>query len=225
MGAVLTAGDAAVLSHRSAATLWGLGRFPHMEVTAATHRARPGIQIHTSTLPRDEVTEERRIPVTTVPRTLLDLAAVLPAHHVERAMNEAEVRRLTDDLSLVDLVARYPGRRGIRTVKAILKTGPALTRSELEARFVAFVRKAGLPIPLLNAPLLGFECDCLWPDHGLVVELDGHATHRTRRAFEEDRARDRALQVDGWQVIRVTWRHLHFEQQALAAHLRAILSR
>jgi hypothetical protein len=154
MGAVLAAGEGAVLSHRAAAALQGLGHFLRIEVTAVTYRARPGIDVHTSILPRDEVTAEQGIPVTTVPRTLVDLAAVLPPYRVERAVNEAEVQRHMDHLSLADLVERHPGRRGIRTIKTILarvETGVTITRSELESRFLAFTRQARLTSPLLNA--------------------------------------------------------------------------
>jgi very-short-patch-repair endonuclease len=227
MGAVLAAGEGAVLSHRAAAALLGLGHFLRIEVTAPAHRARPGIDVHTSIVPPDEVTAEQGIPVTTIPRTLVDLASVLPPHRVERAVNEAEVQRHTDHLSLADLVERYPGRRGIRTIKSVLarlETGVTVTRSELESRFLAFTRQARLTSPLVNAHLLGFECDCVWPKQRVIVELDGHATHSTREAFEQDRARDRTLQAEGWQVVRVTWRQLHESPEGLAADLRKILA-
>jgi very-short-patch-repair endonuclease len=142
-------------------------------------------------------------------------------------VNQAEVQPLTDYQSLADLVERYPGRRGIRTIKAILarlEIGITFTRSELESRFLAFTRQARLTSPLLNAHLLGFECDCVWPKQRVIVELDGHATHATREAFEQDRARDRTFQAEGWQVVRVTWRQLHESPEALAADLRKILS-
>jgi very-short-patch-repair endonuclease len=129
-------------------------------------------------------------------------------------------------LSLGDLVARYPGRRGLRAIKEILarlEMGTAVTRSELEDRFLAFLRATGLPLPQVNAPLLGFECDCVWREHALVVELDGHGAHGTRAAFERDRARDRVLSANGWRSVRITWRQLHFEPEALALDLRKIL--
>jgi very-short-patch-repair endonuclease len=223
MAAVLAAGPGAVLSHRAAAALHGIWHYDGLEVTAAADRSRPGITVHKSCPPADEDTELEGIPVTGLSRTLLDLAAVLPAHHVERAFNEAEVRGLTDSLSLPDLVERYPGRRGIRAIKAILETGPAFTRSELEARFTAFRRKTRLPSPSLNAVVEGYECDCVWLGHRLVVELDGRAIHATQAAFERDRARDRALTAAGWRVVRVTWGQLHDEPEALAADLRRIL--
>ena len=162
--------------------------------------------------------------MTSVTRTLLDLAAVLPAHQVERAANEVEIRGHPDRLSLADLVARYPRRQGIRTIKALLEIGPAPTQSELEALFLTFIRGQGLPDPIVNVLVLGHQCDFVWPDHRVMVELDGHAFHRTKAAFERDRARDRALQVAGWYVIRVTWRQLHEEPEALAADLRRMLA-
>jgi hypothetical protein len=224
MAAVLAAGPSAVLSHRAAGALLGVWHSERLEVTVPAHRARPGITVHTSFLPPDEVISVEAVPVTGLSRTLLDLAAVLPSHQVERAFNEAEVGRLTDSVSLPDLVERYPGRRGIRTIKGILDTGAALTRSELEARFAAFRRNANVPPPCLNVVVEGFECDCVWLDQRVIVELDGRATHATRAAFERDRARDRVLAAAGWQVIRVTWGQLHDEPEWLAADLRRILA-
>ena len=127
MAAVLVAGPGAALSHRSAAALWGLrpSAGTWIEVTAPRQvRSHRGMKPHRRSLLADEVTEIRGIPVTTVPRTLLDLAAVLPRHQVERAMNEAEVRRLTDALSAPALLARYPGWRGVAVIRAILEHGP-----------------------------------------------------------------------------------------------------
>lgn len=226
MGAVLAVGPGTVLSHRSAAALLALQPYLALEVTAGARRQRPGIRIHTSPLPPDEVTTVRAIPVTGVSRTLFDLAAVIPAHKVERLVNEAEVQRLTDELSLADMVERYPGRRGVRTIKPIvtsLESGTILMRSELESRFLAFIRSAGLPPPILNAHLLGFECDCLWREQRVVAELDGRATHDTSAAFERDRARDRALAAGGWRTVRITWRQLHEEPESIAADLRRML--
>jgi hypothetical protein len=179
----------------------------------------------------DEITTVRAIPVTTVPRTLLDLAGVVGRRHVERAVHEAEVRRLTDPLSLDDLVARHPGRRGIAMIRAILaagRIGATVTRSELEDRFLAFLDRFCLPRPQVNESLRvrdgWIEGDCVWHTQRLIAELDGRATHATDRAFERDRARDRALNAAGWRVVRITWRQLHDEADALAADLRILLS-
>jgi very-short-patch-repair endonuclease len=182
--------------------------------------------MHRSRLEPDEVTTIRAIPVTGLSRTLLDLAAVLPLDRVEQAVNQAEVQGLRDSLSLKDLLARHPGRAGVPKIREILErleVGATLTHSELENRFLSFVRATGLPPPRVNANLHGFECDCIWPDHRLVVELDGHAVHGTTTAFERDRARDRALNADGWRTVRVTWRQLQLDAEALAADLSRIL--
>lgn len=226
MAAVLAAGPNAVLSHRAAGALLGLRPSEHLDVTVPTYRKRPGIRIHTSPLPPDEVTSLQAIPVTTVPRTLFDLASTLPPHQVERAANEAEIRGLTDPLSLADLVARYPRRPGSPVIKSIierLEAGTTITRSELEARFLALIRESGLPPSSPNTKVLGYECDFVWREQAVVVELDGAAVHQTRTAFYRDRARDRALQARGWRVIRVTWGDLERDPGALATDLMRIL--
>jgi very-short-patch-repair endonuclease len=233
MAAVLAAGCGAALSHRSAGALWRLWPSARrlIEVTADRKvRSCRGIEPHRGRLPHDEVTIVGGIPATTVPRTLLDLAAVLPRHQVERAINEAEVQRLGDPVPLADLVARYPRRRGVAVVRAILEDGhigSRITRSELEERFHAFLVRSGLPRPEVNANLrIGdrwIECDFAWSAGSLIAELDGHAFHATAAAYERDRARDRALSVAGWRVVRITWRQLRDDPVALAADLRSLL--
>jgi very-short-patch-repair endonuclease len=235
MAAVLAGGEEAVLSHRSAAALWGMRRWGggRVEVTVPrSHgRSRRGIQWHRGALPADEITVEDGIPVTTVPRTIFDLAGVRPRREVERAIEEAEFRRLTDPLSLHDLLARYPRRRGSRTIREILavgRIGEGITRSDLEELFVAFVERTGLPRPQFNVPLevggLFVEPDCLWRRERVIVELDSRRAHATAAAFESDRARDRRLQAAGWHVVRVTWRQLHDQPAAIAEDLRRLLA-
>ena len=125
---------------------------------------------------------------------------------------------------------RHRGRRGTANLKAAMKEGlrPAVTKSELERRFLAFVEQAGLPRPRINLRLqIGgdwLEVDCAWPDQRLIVELDSRAYHHTTAAFERDRRRDRQLQVAGWRAIRVTDRALREEAEALRAELAALLS-
>jgi len=233
MAAVLAAGPGAVLSHRSAAELWRLmplgDRLAEISVGHA-RRSRAGIVWHSSVLPDDEVTVEEAIPVTTVARTLLDLAAVLDRRGIERAIDEAEVRGYADAVPLPALLDRHPRRRGTAAVREILADGGlgmTVTRSELEERFLRFLGSAGLPRPELNVPIAvagGFiEADCVWRARGLIVELDGRAAHATARAFERDRARDRALTAAGWRAIRITWRQLHRDRVQLAAELQRLL--
>lgn len=233
MAAVLACGPEAALSHRSAAGLWRLlPRAPvPPEVTRPTKfRGRPGLLVHCCRLPSDEVTRVDGIPVTSVSRTLLDLAAVVPRRQLERALNEAEVRRLTGRLSLPDLLERYPGRRGTAVLRALLRdadAGLGITRSKLEERFLALIDAHGLPRPRLNATLSVrgrfFEVDCLWAERGLVVELDGRAVHGTPQAFEADRERDRLLLSEGWRGVRVTWRQMRDDAPAVVADLRRLL--
>jgi predicted transcriptional regulator of viral defense system len=159
MAAVLACGRGAVLSHRTAAAAWQILPSARRAIDVTVPRglhARRGIDLHRSHLPPDEVTVHRGIPVTTVARTLLDLAAVAARRHVERAIIEAEIRGLTDRPPLPALLARYPRRLGIGTISAILDAldaGPARTRSELEDAFRDFLRRTQLPPPEFNAAL------------------------------------------------------------------------
>jgi len=223
--AVLAGGARAALSHRSAAVLWGLlASFdgPAEVIAPKERRSREGVRFRRIVLPADETTARAGIPVTTVPRTLLDLAAVLPARRLERAVNEAEVERLTDPLTLDDLLTRHPRCRGIRTLRA-LGSDPSITRSGLERDFLSFIAKYDLPRPHTNLQIDGIEVDCVWPDQRVIAELDGRAVHTTHRAFERDRERDRRLTAAGWRVVRITWRQLHDEPAALEADLRRLL--
>jgi predicted transcriptional regulator of viral defense system len=234
LAAVLASGAGAVLSHRSAATLWALGGWARrlVEVTVPrAQRARPGIELRRGPLPDDEWTVRDGIPVTTVPRTLFDLAAVTDARTLERAIAEAEVRRLHDPLSLAEIAARHPRRPGAATVRAVLaaeRLGSGVTRSALEERFLALVDAAALPRPETNAHVPCrdglVEVDCIWRAQRAIVELDGHAFHSSRAAYERDRARDRGLVAAGWHVARVTWLQLEREPDAVAADLARLLA-
>lgn len=227
MGAVLACGPHAVLSHRAAAALWGMRGHTRTEVTVpGGQRGRPGMTVHRAALPSDERTTHRGIPTTTVPRTLLDLSAVVKRNELRGALREAEHQRLTDPLSLHDLVARYERRPGLRAVRALLaeaSVGASIIRSELEERFQDFLIRADLPLPRTNAVVEGYEVDCVWPEQRLIVELDGHASHSPAHAFEVDRARDRRLEAAGWRVIRITWRQLVQEPELVEADLRRLL--
>jgi very-short-patch-repair endonuclease len=233
MAAVLACGPGAVLSHRSAGEAWRMVPPGHWcpEVTAPSCRRRPGIRVHRATRSRDETSEDLSLPVTSVSRTLFDLASVLSKRELERALHEAEVRQLTDRLSLPDLLERYPRRHGAANLRALLaaKTPPGVTRSDLEEDFAVFLDAHGLPRPRFNAtlPIRGrlLEPDCMWVEQRLLVELDGRAVHGTERAFESDRQRDRILLAEGWRSTRVTWRQLRDEPAAIAADLRQLLRR
>jgi hypothetical protein len=231
MAAVLASGRGSFLSHRSAGRLWRL--LPqHASLPEVTRpggwRASPGIRTHRSQLRNDETDLVLGIPVTSLSRTLLDLAAVLSWSKLEHALNEAERLRLTDRVSLPELLRRHPGRRGIAKLRVILADPLAgVVRSELEARFRSLVTAWGLPRPEVNVlvPAQGrvHEVDCLWRSERLIVELDGRAFHDTSAAFHLDRERDRRLAAAGWRVVRLTWRQLHDDAAAVAADLRGLL--
>ena len=157
--------------------------------------------------------------MTSPARTLVDLAATASTPNLERALNEARVLRLLRPGEL-DAPA---GARGARRLRALLDDTTTFTRSEAERRLVALVLKAQLPRPRTNTRVGGFEVDAHWPDHRLVVEVDGYATHAGKRAFERDRHRDAILQTAGHRVLRLTWRQLTTEPEATAARLAVLL--
>jgi very-short-patch-repair endonuclease len=236
LAAVFAVGKEAALSHHSAAALWMIR--PHsrsvIDVTAPwKSRSWDGVRRHHKALPADEVTVEEGIPVTSVPRTILDLAATESVDVVESLLREMEFRRLWDRLSLPDLVERYPGRRGVRKVRLALERleedPVGHKRSKLEERFAPFLRRHYLPLPRFNDWIfLGdrrFQVDCHWPGTGQIVELDGWQGHSTKSAFREDRARDRRLKVAGYAVTHLTWNQLDDEPEAIASDLRVLLTK
>jgi very-short-patch-repair endonuclease len=234
MGAVLASDPDALLSHRSAAALWGLRGHSEGAIHVTVPRKSTSskrIRRHFSYVPPDERTEKEGIPVTSVHRTIFDLSATASVDEVIAMIKEAEYRNLWDRLSLWDLLECYPGKRGSRNLRSSLKriteepTGRK--RSRLEERFAPFLRRYHLPLPRFNDWIAldpkRYRADCHWPQYRLIVELDGWEGHSTRSAFQDDRARDRALKVAGYSVIHLTWAQLGCEPEAIAADLRALL--
>lgn len=253
MAAVLAGGAGAVVSHRSAAGLWGLLPEPEerrpgsraalvlrrpalpaarapvdVTVAGANRGRRPGIRVHRveELLPGDRATRDG-IPVTAPARTLADLAAVVGAGELERAVAQAEREGLTDREALRAVLARRRARPGSPALRAVLghPGGPAFTRSGAEAGFLALVRRAGLPAPRANVPLGPFEVDFLWSDVRLVVEVDGFRYHGTRAGFEADRRKEAWLAAAGFQVLRLSWRQIHQEAVPTAVQVGQALAR
>jgi hypothetical protein len=230
MAALLACGDASLLSHVSAAALWRLVKpsFGAVHVTVTSRaRLRRGIVAHRT---RDLQSADRRkrhgIPVTGVERTLLDLAGMVSPTQLRRAFEEAERLELLDRAALERLCERMRGRRGVRRLRLLLSERQlplAETRSPLEARFLAFCRSSGLPIPAVNVPLNGKIVDCLWPREKVVAELDSWTHHGRRGAFEGDRERDVGIQIAGHRIIRITDRRLK-QPDRLEADLRQLLA-
>lgn len=229
LAAVLACGEGAVLSHRSAAALWGLmrPRRSPVEVTSRHGRSgRDGILLHHSRVAEDERAVEARIPVTSVPRTLLDLAEVVDGQRLQGAFEEADRLKLLRMPALERVCARAGRRKGLVALRRLIADAraPVTTRSPLEDRFAVFCDKHNLPTPVHNVDVLGHEADAYWPSHRLVVELDSFSFHRHRAAFEHDRARDAAMQAAGYRVIRLTHRQLDTEAPRIATQLRKLLA-
>jgi hypothetical protein len=232
MASVLASGNDAVLSHRSAAALWGL--FPAATLVEVTvprtgRTSRGTLLIHRSArLPSADVTKRHGIPVTRPARTLLDLAEVVCRRELERALDEAERLRLGTERLLRSAIERHPGRIGGARLYAALREHPlgsTATANPLEEAFLSVCDGHGIARPEVNVALLRYRVDFLWRAHGLIVETDGHETHGTRTAFERDRARDAELTTAGWRVLRFTWRQVDREPEWVAAKVRQALSR
>jgi hypothetical protein len=231
LAAVFACGPGAALSHRSAGALWGIcrGQAKWDVTTAGRGRKAPAnIRLHRVRAPLGAaVANCHGIPITTVSRTLLDLADVLPRQALERALHEAEHLRLLDARELTENIGGASGRRTKALAAALAEPSPGITRSVLEERFADLVAKAGLPPPRRNVHvhIRGglVEVDVLWPDEMVIVELDG-AAHRTRRAFEADRRRDAALASEGYVVVRLTWDRVTREPAEIETELRRLIA-
>ena len=230
--ALLACGPGAVISHRSAAKLWAVrpnNRKPvDVTVPGRSRHRRKGIDIHLVRHldPRD-VTKIDGLPVTTLARTLLDLAEVVPQSQLPRAIAEAEYLGIIDLNAINELLGRSNGRRGQKPLAAALTDAfpKERTRSELEDAFLEFCDQRGIPRPKVNTYIDGREVDMAWPDYDLIVELDGYQSHRTRRAFESDRRRDAAHLLAEVSTIRVTDAWLTREPDDLDRTLKRLLAR
>lgn len=230
MGAVLACGSEALLSHRSAAGLWGILRpFPELEVVVPRGRIsrRPGIAVHR----RSGLTSAHRrvvdgIPVTDTVTTLVDLATCLTDGLLIRAVNQADRRELIDAESLRAALEREQSRPGLGRLKSLLdRQGAAFADTLLELRFLDIVRAAGLPEPELQARVNGYRVDFHWPGLGLVVETDGPRDHRTPSQQTRDRRRDHDHAVEGLTPLRFTEAQVRHEPEHVRATLVAVARR
>jgi very-short-patch-repair endonuclease len=225
--AVLSCGADAVVSHRSAAEMFGLlaqnGGEVHITVAGRNVAPRDGVRVHRiAAFGPGEVTKMRGIPMTTVARTICDLAATESPREVEHAFQEALYRRIVTPDAVARVVQREPRRRGAPVIRALIED-PRLTRSERERALLKLIDAAQLPKPLTNVRLHGHMVDAYWPEHGLVLEFDGWQAHGHRQAFEGDRKRDQVMVAHGLRVIRVTDRQLKREPVAVAARIARAL--
>ncbi len=231
MAAVLACGEGAGLSHVCATALWEIRPYngAWIDVTTPSRAGRAGrerIRLHRSSIfTADDVTTHRGVPVTTVARTLLDVATTLSDPALARTVEQTEIRRLFDLKAIEGTLARHPNHPGrARLTRALdLYRDDELTRSDLEAIFLALCEDHAIPRPLVNHIVEDKEVDFVWPDQGLVVETDGRGTHLTRAAFERDRARDAHLVTRGYRVLRFTERQVTADTEIVATRLSALL--
>ena len=235
MAAVLACGPDALLSHRSCAALTGIRRtaLSYVEVIVPTRRGRiEGVRAYVCArvAPQDRDHIDG-IPCTSLARTLLDLATVLPRRGLERACDEAEVQQLFDLAATEDVLDRSRGCRGAAKLRAVLREhaiGTTLTRSELEERTLALLDRANIPRPEVNVrlvcrPGIAPEVDFLWRHQRVVLETDGHRFHSTPRQIERDRRNEADLTRAGYRVLRATWRQVEREPHDVALMIAAAL--
>jgi hypothetical protein len=224
LAAVWACGDDAVLSGRAAAHLWRLikGSAPPPEVTAPKLRRVKGVTVKRGR--SVEATTHRGIPITTLPRTLVDLAAILSLDALARACHEAGVLYGTTPRHVEAVLAERSRTKGAAKLRDVLSGDVHVTLSELERVFLKRLRDAGLPLPRTNKRAHGRRVDCRWPDHRLTVELDSYRYHSSRHAWEQDRRREREAHARGDQHRRYTYGDVFEDPRAMLAELHALLA-
>lgn len=227
MAAVKACGEGAVLCGMAAAHLWRLvqGSPPPPTVLTATNRQVRGVIAHRSRDIRQDATACRGIPVTKVPRTLVDLAGQMSEATLARACHEAQVRyRTTPDL-VEAVLTRRASAPGAKALRRILRGDVKVTLSRLESGFLARLEEARLPLPVTNRPAGGRRVDCRWPAQRLTVELDGYRYHHSRYAWEQDRRREREARGRGDEFRRYSHGDVFEDPRFMLAEVRALLSR
>jgi hypothetical protein len=226
LAAVLAGGEGSLLSGRAAAHLLVLikGPPPPPEIITRTERRIEGVITHRCRfLDARDTTTVRGIPTTTVPRTLVDLAAELSAEALARACHEAGVRYGTTPAMVEAVLGRRPNSPGAKKLRRVIHGDVHVTLSRLETRFLELLRDAGLPLPITNKPAGGRRVDCRWPDHKLTVELDGYRFHNSRHSWEQDRRREREARARGDEFRHYTYGDVAEHPSSMLAELGALL--
>jgi very-short-patch-repair endonuclease len=228
LAAVRACGDGALLSGRSAAYVLGLLKTRHPsppEVTARTERRVAGIRVRRSPrICREYASRWSGIPVTTVPRTLVDLAGALHVDDLARACHEAGVLHRTSPSDVEQVLADQPNVVGARKLRKVLRGDGRVTLSVLERRFLKLLRANSLPLPETNRRVGTYRVDCRWPEHRLTVELDSYRYHASRHAWEQDRRREREARARGDEFRRYTYGDVFEAQGPMLTELRALLA-
>jgi very-short-patch-repair endonuclease len=167
----------------------------------------------------------RGIPVTSVPRTLVDLAALLTVHALARACHEAGVRYRTTPTQVEAVLSRRPTSPGAGKLRKVINGDAQVTLSRLERAFLRMLRDARLPLPETNRIAGGRRVDCRWPEYRLTIELDGYRFHNSRHAWEQDRRREREARARGDEFRRYTYGDVVEDRRSAVRELRALLKR
>jgi hypothetical protein len=226
LAAVWACGEGALLSGRAAAYHWGIlkGKAQGPEVIAPKWRRVKGVKTSQRKLVPADGTTHRGIPITTVPRTLVDLAADLPLSALARACHEAGVKYRTTPNQVNEVLKRRPNATGAANLKEILTGHVPVSLSALERRFLMLLSEAGLPLPITNKPAGTYRVDCRWPHHPLTVELDSYRYHNSRHAWEQDRQRERQARARGDQFRRYTHKDVLERPEPMLEDLRQLLA-
>jgi very-short-patch-repair endonuclease len=225
MAAVLACGEGAVLSGRAAAHLWGLtkGSAPPPEVTAPTQRSIKGIRTRHARRQETEATTWKGIPITTVPRTLVDLSSMLSLEDLALACHEAGVKHRTTPRHVEAVLAKRPNAPGAGKLRRVMHGDVHVTLSKLEREFLKRLKEEGLPLPITNKPAGSKRVDCRWPDHRLTVELDSYRYHSSRHAWESDRRREREARAREDEFRRYSHDDVYEAPEQMLRELRALL--
>jgi putative AbiEi antitoxin of type IV toxin-antitoxin system len=225
LAAVLACGEGAVLSGQAAGYLWGLlkGTAPPPEVTAPTNRKVKGVRTRRARRGETEGTTRHGIPITTVPRTLVDVSSLLQFEDLARACHEAGVLHRTTPRQVEKVLKKRPNAPGAKQLRSVMRGDVHVTLSALERRFLERLDEASLPHPLTNKSADGRRVDCRWPQHNLTVELDSYRYHSSRHAWELDRRREREAHARGDQFRRYTRDDVFEAPEQMLAELRDLL--
>jgi predicted transcriptional regulator of viral defense system len=226
LAAVYACGEGAFLSGRSAAWLLGLVRRrpAHPEVTTPGERTIRGVTTRRSrAMDRRETTSCHGIPVTTVARTLVDLAATMSPAELARAVHEAGIKHGIGPDDVESVLDRRRTAKGSAALRAVLRGDEGVVLSRLERAFLELLRRHHLPLPQTNRRAGGRFVDCRWPEHRLTVELDSYRYHSSRHAFEQDRARERQAYARGDQFRRYTWGDVVERPRPVVSEVRAVV--
>jgi very-short-patch-repair endonuclease len=228
MAAVLSCGPEALLSHRSAAVLWGIAQKAEgidVTVPEGVYRRRQGIRVHRrSQLGKGHRCRVVGIPITDPLSTLVDLASCSPEWQVEQAVNAADRLDLIDPETLRATVPKLPSRPGMALLRRVAGC-KTITDTGLERKFLTIVRAANLPRPQTQVWISGYRVDFYWPDLGLIVEADGWLYHRTPGAQTTDRRRDQAHARDGMTTLRFGEDQIRYAPDEVRRTLASVVSR